>query len=446
MSSKVRTAVLLGVIVTFACVRTEPPPDIILITVDTWRADRLSVYGGVTVPPGWLSEFAEQAVVFDEAIAPAPWTWPTLASIASGVYPSSHAAGAGQDPLCLEATTLPEVLEAEGWHTVFAGSNTYITDAGTGFEQGFAAYWGFNDEPAESLLKAVKASPRPRATMPTFVWMHLLEAHCPFDASEEVVARVRAGADSSGPPDEEFAAIVARTEPCFQVPANRPAAPASVRRSDYLAAYDAGLIEADEALRRIQERLTEAGLWDNAWVVLTGDHGEEFGEHGRIGHGSSVHREVARVPLLIKPPAGRLDVPRGTRVSVPVSLTDLTTTLAGMAGAEPDPSWVGRDLLDAMLGRPLAPAIVRSETDQGPPARLAMAEGYARVSGDGVTSVFNLGADPEQRAPITSLQGIEGLVDRLAAVPSAPPVCSSGNRPVSRREQMRLRALGYLSD
>ena len=128
-------------------------PNIILITVDTWRADRLHLYGAQRSTSPWLDAFAADSLVFDRAIAPSSWTWPTMASVATGLYPGRHGIQTPEGSLCAEATTLAEALHSAGWRTGFVGSNQYFEPKDSGYRQGFEFFWAAGSEAAARVLE-----------------------------------------------------------------------------------------------------------------------------------------------------------------------------------------------------------------------------------------------------------------------------------------------------
>ena len=356
----------------------------VLITVDTWRADRLGLHGSPRPTSPWLERFAESSVVFDEAVAPSSWTWPSMVSIATGLMPSQHGAITLNRPLREEHTTLAEVFTDAGYRTLFVGSNIYLEPYDCGYQRGFARYdvlgglpWSYLRPVLRSALLDPVGPPDP----PIFLHLHLFDPHCPFAPEDGALDRVRLmpldprpGCDELDPlcalgrraPLLELMAELQSREAraCFLEPVDldRPQ-PLRLADSDDLSGwrslgvgwgeildqYDAELLETDRILAEIEQILTARGLWSDSWVAITGDHGEEFGEHGRVGHGENLTTETVRVPLLIRPPTGSRA--GGLRVAEPVSLADLAPTLASVAGVTGPPGWADRDLLGLIDAR-----------------------------------------------------------------------------------------------
>ena len=348
----------------------EDAPHVLLVTIDTWRADRLGLYGSPRATSPWLEEFAEEAVVFERAIAPASWTWPTMASLASGMYPRGHGAMVPDSPLCDEADTLAEVFHDGGWRTGFVGSNTYFEPDEAGYRQGFEYYYASGSESARTVLTYTGyfLDGGWTSSEPFFLHLHFFDPHCPYDPEDSAVATAREvvfGPTDWGdepPPRIGWDQIGHACHVLPVVDSNVRGSldqhPLATDMTEYLDHYDAELVEMDRALRLLKAVLSATGAWDKAWIVLTGDHGEEFAEHGRVGHGDNLYAETSWVPLLIRPPGGTT----ARRIAEPVSLVDIPTTLASVAGLDVPASWDGRDLGPAVMGAPLEPEPVFAET------------------------------------------------------------------------------------
>ncbi len=428
--------------------RTAPPgaPDVLLVTIDTWRSDRLGLYGGNPATDPWLQSVADDGVAFEQAIAPSPWTWPTLSSLASGLHPASHRAETADAPLCAEVETLAEVLGAAGWRTLMVGSNPYLDVHAASFFQGFEyacpSRFEGGPEPVQQALEAVAAVP---ADEPLFLWVHLFDPHCPYVPSEASVAALGRPAGGPPPADPGFAAAVQRSGQCHWLPrlAGDPAqagspAPSTDRRL-YLDAYDGELRDVDDRLRELAEGLDRLGRWDDAWIALTGDHGEEFGEHGRVGHGFSVYAESTSVPLVLRAPATQEGRRRGDaggpaagrRVATAVSLVDVPPTLLDVAGVEVPGSWQGHSLAAALSGGEIPDRPVLAETWDGRHQRLLQAEGRRII----------VPSSPDEAPP--SAEDLD-LVDRTWADLHRQSICPPGPKselsPSAREE---LRSLGY---
>ena len=452
--------------------RGPPPnatqPDVVLVTIDTWRADRLGVYGSARAATSrTLASWAEAGVLFEHAYAPSPWTWPTLASIATGLHPTAHGATTPEAGLCDAPDTLAEVLWGAGLRTGYAGSSAYVEPPGprptdAGIAAGFEFFWARGMTDGAGVLRRAAAFLDGADDGPVFLRVHLYDPHCPYDPDPAGVAALgppvgHAGMDGAWLPD--FRTSVREAGGCYLVPPLPPGLDREIAPSErgedlqaYLDAYDGELVETDALLGEVEGLLRTRGRWDRAWVVVTGDHGEEFGDHGRLGHGFSAYAETARVPLVVRPPTtGDGPWARGVRVTTPVSLVDLPPTLASALGLRPPKSWQGRDLGDALRGRPLEPAPVLVASDyEAASARLVIDGGLAlhRDPRDG-RRLFDVARDPWHRRDRSAgrapdVDRLEGVLGREEARVAEGRLCDPTRRAMSPEQTEALRALGYL--
>jgi arylsulfatase A-like enzyme len=363
-------------------------PDVVLITVDTWRADRLGLHGSPRGTSPFLERLADDALVFERALSTASWTWPSMVSIVTGLTPSEHGAISIDHAAPDGASTLAEVFAAAGYATEFIGWNSYLCADGAGFDQGYERY-ACHGASAEQIrdqlvdrLRESEDDPRPR-----FLHLHLFDPHCPYSPPSWALSAVRVApmdrSDRCTPGDplcadpgradffDLMAALPSRhARSCFLEPAGDATTtppprdfgphgdtPQGWRDSglgwaETLDLYDGELLYTDRMMADIAEDLDRAGRWSGAWVAMTGDHGEELGEHGRVGHGDNIGLETVHVPLLIRPPLGpdgRRDL-RGLRLPRPVSAVDLAPTLAAVANVPAPEGWWGRSLVTRAAG------------------------------------------------------------------------------------------------
>jgi choline-sulfatase len=278
--------------------RPAVPPNIILITLDTIRADRMGFLGSKAGLTPNLDSLARQAVVFPRTYAHVPLTTPSHATILTGTYPQfSHVADLG-DPLAREIPFLPDVRHQRGYTTAaFVGSQVLDPKsvAVPGFDRGFDMYdAGFHSRQigedryasverrgAVVVSRAVSWLQDHRGS-PFFLWVHLYDAHEPYD----------------------------------------PPAPFKARYSS--APYDGEIAYVDFAVGNLLKALREKGLYDRSLIAVVADHGEAFGEHGEQSHGFFLYDETVHVPFILKLPGQRL---AGTRVTAHVGLVDIAPTL-----------------------------------------------------------------------------------------------------------------------
>jgi len=336
---------------------------VVFVVVDTVRKDRLSVYGYDRPTAPGLETVAEEAVVFDQAVAPAPWTLPVHASLFTGEYPSEH--GASQERPYLEgSTTLAETLSAAGYATACYTANAWITPY-TGLTRGFdeqdnffellpgdllsgplARAWqvmndherlrGFADRLVElgnwaheyfagggrADSKTPQAIDRAisfldRTDDPSFLFLNLLDAHLPYHPPARYV--------------EEFAPGVDSTTVCQNSKEFNSGARA-IDDDEWRAIrglYDSEIRHLDAELERLWTWLRDHDRWDETMVVVCADHGELHGEHGLYGHEFCIYDELVNVPLLVKHPSLEPD-----RRDDQVELVDLYHTVLDHAGVE----------------------------------------------------------------------------------------------------------------
>jgi len=443
----------------------EGAPNVILITVDTWRADRLGLYGSPRPTSGFLDELAKDSIVFERAVAPAPWTWPTMVSLAAGVPPRGHGAIKPETPLCEEATTLAEVMHEGGWRTGFVGSNNYFEPPDNGYRQGFEFYFASGSEDGTRVVEYAGNFLEPIYGQPFFLHTHFFDPHCSYDAAENSLWAVRdVPFGPTDATDEEIGPLGwdMMAHPCHAVPPIDEGTPLhqhplATKASEYLDAYDAELHQLDGKLALLKMVLKSSSAWDNSWVVVTGDHGEEFGEHGRIGHGDSVYSETTWVPLLIRPPGGLAG--GGRRIATPVSLVDVPRTVVAALGLKVPGTWTGRDLAAAFTGGEIETVPVISETLyrndhwqallQGREHRLMVggllpiAEQYAN---DDVMDRRNLLEQPRTDRQRIETVMMAGRLRAELAAQSAARICDAGSMTYDPTHWEELKALGYTSE
>jgi len=353
----------------FACAPDSgqrPPerPDLVLVTIDTLRADHLGSYGyALDVSPN-LDRVADQGVRFAEATAQWPSTWPSTASMLTGTYPGRN--GVVWSPkraLDWSQETLAEILSRAGYRTGAVVSNASIGRR-MQFHQGFDTFvesWleGYRREFPGRPYRAMDALGVKRFTNatvvtdealawlalqpkrePIFLWVHYMDPHGPYVPPAEYEGLFPDAYPSQPLPIDEIPEHQRRT-PAGE---NEPTADLAY----YIASYDREIRYLDDELARLLDALL--ARWDNApgLLVITADHGESFDEHGEIlGHGRTPFRPTTRVPLLLRMP-GRL--PEGRVVETPVGLVGLLPTVLDLLGIETPAHVQGRTLLPWVNG------------------------------------------------------------------------------------------------
>lgn len=453
-----------------ACGAREPEPgpakpDLLLVIVDTLRADRLACYGGPEDVGEFLCSLGDDGVRFVWAFSTAPYTAPSVASILTSQYPSAHRVSQfTDDPLAEETPTLAEALSAGGWATAAFVSNPALRSSrnlGQGFdvyddhmarrERNRRVYERVADDTTDAALAWAREARRP-----WFLLVHYQDPHGPYDPPGVPLPPVAGGRELPLLDDNSGWGGI----PAYQ-------ALDGVRAADvYETRYLEEIRYLDRHLRRLVEGLEATGA--RPGVLVTADHGEAFGDDGYyFAHGHSLGVDQIRVPLIWRPPAG----PGAARGSAggavvwdPVSGLDVAPTLLGAAGVSAS---------DAFLGAPL-PAPRPLGAPPAGPARVFFAEHTVRVAV--VEGRFYYARDHEafqkptrdqnsgglllpvpRRGALLSATGdfaayeaarmsdgrwqrAEALVrEHVAGMPGAP----AEPRPLSPEVEERLRALGY---
>jgi len=314
---------------------SEERPSIVLVVMDTLRADELSCYGNRAHTTPALDALAARGLLHERAYATSSWTWPSTVSILTGLWPEAH--GVVSQFHCYldhRLDTLAEVLGRENFATAAFACNPLL-DPSKGFAQGFEVYdYSRQFRTSEAVLWDIESWIVRHAEARFFLYLHLIDPHRPVHARPEDFERV--GASPVAPPGspkdplvdgsrqlEEVGAITegGNVDPDLVIPPERQR---WIRDS-----YSAGVLSADYYVGEVLRALEEQGLADTTLVVFTSDHGEELFDHGHLGHGHSLHQELVRVPLILAGPG----VPRGERARVPVSNIALFETLAKCGGA-----------------------------------------------------------------------------------------------------------------
>jgi arylsulfatase len=302
-------------------------PSVILVSLDTLRADHLSAYGYPRETSPALDRLAAEGILFENAVAPAPNTPPSHMSIFTSLYPTVHGFTGEGDRLAGWRLTLAEYLREAGYRTAATTDGGYMR-GWFGFGQGFERY--------EDSLKGIAASrdlvlewlDGPLAGDPTFLFIHCYDVHSPYDAPPPY-GTMFTDPDYDGgfyPGSRQLEAIRRRL-------AEDPTATHGLTEADVahmIDRYDGGIRYVDAIIGELVAALEVRGLLETTWLVVTSDHGEEFTEHGSVLH-ETLYRTVTHVPLIVRPPGGR-EAP--LRVPHVVELTDLMPTILEIASID----------------------------------------------------------------------------------------------------------------
>ncbi len=339
----------------------EPPVHLLLVTLDTLRADHLGVYGHRAPTSPALDAFAETATVFGDVTCSMPTTLPSHLTIFTGLTPAQHGVSENGVVPSGELTSIFDLLAARGVRTAaivsakvlaakyLAGLGLAEVAFGDGSSPGALEVRG--DVVTDQAIEWLAAG----GEEPFALWLHYFDAHEPYDPPQRWAERFTAG--YNGP-------LGVLSTP-WLVALNDEAAAAKLSEADrdYVAdLYDAQIAFLDAELGRLFAFLKQRGLWQKTLVLIVGDHGQAHGEAGFWGHGERLLEPVVQVPLLVKLPGQAIS----GRVRTPVETLDVLPTLAAYYRLEMPPDRSGRSLVQALRGggepAPRGPRIIERRT------------------------------------------------------------------------------------
>jgi arylsulfatase A-like enzyme len=347
------------------CRGTDPQPNVVIVLIDTLRADRLGAYGHRRPTSPHIDQLGRDGVLFERAVAPAPWTLPSVPSLLTGVMPCEHRVIRDGDRLPAGIETLAERLKRAGYATASLFHNPYAGPL-TGMQRGFdvSRMTENSDGPAIDPLLADSATP-------LFLYVHNTEPHNPYEATDEFVrpfgdvpAAIRDEVMQRSKAYRRLTRVDGDADRLLGATDNTAEQIQALRDLDALrpavdVLYDARVLEADRRVGSIIEQLEARGRWENTLFIVTSDHGEEMGEHGGWQHDQSVYEELVHVPLIIRFPRNQY---AGRRVADVVGLIDvLPTTMEVVRRADLNGAARGRSLMPLVRGEawrpPSEPAI-----------------------------------------------------------------------------------------
>lgn len=325
----------------------ERPPDIVLISIDSLRPDHLGCYGYARPTSPTIDQLAAQGLRFETALSTTSWTLPAHAALFTGLFDSTHGVVNNHMALADEHETLAERLKARGYQTAGFYGGPYL-DSVFGFAQGFDHYescmsplgeHAHADITGPRTIAAVERHHTGLNEQPLFCFVHLWDVHYDYLPPRQYVEQFSPNYAGS----MDFTAF--DTNPAI----HEHMAPRD--RAHLIALYDAEIRSVDDQVRDILSCVARRGRLEQTLVVITADHGEEFFEHGKKGHQSSLFEEQVRIPLILHWPA---QIPAGLVARDSVRIIDIAPTLANAAGALGAWRVQGRDLQPAWRGQALA--------------------------------------------------------------------------------------------
>mgnify|MGYP002777276563 CR=1 FL=1 len=442
------------------CGAASPPArNVVLLVLDTVRADHLGCYGYARPTTPSLDSFAAGADRYALARSTAPWTLPSHASLFTGKVPQLHGADARRlasgevlDAMSLRAEelTLAEALRESGWATAAFVANAGYVNPRMGLDQGFEEFMNQRLDARSMSERALSWIDKQAPDKPWFVFVNYMDAHRPYNTAALPPERA---VGMPKPPAEGEPNTVEALEALYRhvFTQSEPPPPEMVQR--VIDDYDLGLANLDLGLAALFDGLKARGLLEHALVVVTADHGEYFGEHDLVEHSKDVYEQALRIPLIVKRPVQR----EGRVVEAPMSLADVPALVLREAA----PEVAQRRAADfpgtsGLLGHVAQARYARRrdlEAEWGPRFQRERDALYVERfklihSSDGKHELYDLSADPgeqtnlfpREQARVTALvRWMERL--RLAGegggvLPRAP----------SSAELAELAALGYVDE
>ncbi len=424
--------------------RVPDRPHVVIVDIDTLRADRMSLYGyeRKTTPgiAAWHRRWRDRAVVFTDCVSAASWTLPSTLSLLTGLAPHQHGVDHGTQALGDSAVTLAERLGEAGYETrgyVEAG----MVSGALGFAQGFDVYTS-SPHQATDWDPALAWLDQRRSERPFLLFLQTYRVHSPhahdlrFEPADEPYSGPFAGLSLSGH-------LVVDQAQATGVPLTQ----ADRDHLDRL--YDAGIHTVDRLVSKFLEELDARFGPEQVLVIITSDHGEEFFDHGATGHGQSLHAELLQVPLIVRFPEIE-HLPESGRSSRPVSLLDIVPTVLDVAGLAPAADTPGVSVRDLLDGPPrIRPRVAR----RGDRAAAIEQDGFKLIVSTTrrpePPRLFDLGRDPNELDDVADeyperVAALRDLLEQyLARYPSLLDVQQSD---LDTAALEAMQALGYLGE
>lgn len=403
----------------FACsaAHAQLSTPVILISVDTLRADHLSCYQAGRRPTPNIDALTKNGTLFSQVSTPFPLTLPAHAALFTSTYPSANGVQDNGVPLRSTAVTLAAVLKSAGYRTAaFVGS--FVLDRRFGLSRGFDVYDGPLDvhnktaptvierkRPGVQVAEAARNWVARNSSAPFFLFFHLYDLHLPYDLPQDP----------------------------------------SLRHGE--TGYTAELAYVDRVLGDFLTFLDRRGLSQKALIVFTSDHGEGLGEHGESTHGYFIYQSTLHVPLLIRWPAGSRRTPQD-RVDEPAGLLDVAPTILDAVGLPRPGGMRGRSLIEPAGAREIYSESLYARNHFGCAAVRSLRVGNYKYIEAPKPELYDLSSDPKEQRNLYEQERSKAVAmgERLAAVRAGAPAARSSQPSSPTPENVRiLRSLGYLS-
>ncbi|MFT5290779.1 MAG: choline-sulfatase [Planctomycetota bacterium] len=440
-------ALVLAPFVSLACGGDEPAvdrrPDIVLVTIDTVRADHLDLYGYGRETAPRIAELGRAGLVFEQAIAQAPWTLPSMASIHTGLYPSEHGAIGNTTPLAANHPVIAEMLKARGYETQAVTSHVFVSST-YGFARGFdnmdeSHIPGRTGSSSQIHTELALAAHRAAGDAPLFLWVHYFDPHYSYLRHREYGF----AADAAGRFDGDIHFVSSVGEELHD---------ASPEELEYIrSVYDEEIASTDHWVGELIAGVRGSERTRPTVFVVTADHGEAFLDHGRMAHGKDVYDEMVRVPLVI---GGDIDASlRGRRVKQPVETASIAATVLELAGIErhmiPGVSLISGTLSDSLPRDVYTEGSYAAAPDQ---RKRSIIHGTWKLIlhlDDDHVELYNRATDPAEREDLAEDPESQVMRNTLLAALARQRSSATANAPqadLSEEERSKLDALGYFGD
>lgn len=431
--------------------------NLILVLIDTLRADKLDLYNPNTVvKTDYLSALSKEAMIFERAFAPENWTKPSVASLLTGLYPDTHGTKSDRDVLPSDVVMIPEHLKALGFVTAGFVANGYVSDK-FGFKQGWDTWTNYVREGKPNRAQfvvgdAVAWLNKRTDDRPFFMYVHTIDPHVPYIPPNKYLKMYDDGL-YNGPVEASATAKIAEGIKTGRVKLNER------DKVRYEALYNGEITYHDDQLVLLQNTLTELGLLENTAVIITADHGEEFFDHGSAGHGHSLYEELVHVPLIVRlQGTHNNNVP--ARDGDEVSLVDIFPTICEVLGVECPKEAEGKSLVPRLKAeaRDIFPSASFAEFLDN---QKAIRMGRFKLILRGLrTTLFDLTNDPGETRDLSdeypiALTALRDALSGHLARSTATSIANGDKKALPKKHKVtqtvidketadQLKALGYL--
>jgi choline-sulfatase len=452
-------------------VRVDPPKitagsekkkNVVVVLIDTLRADKLTAYAKTRVKTPAFGKFVKESTLFERCQAPSNWTKPSCATVLTGLYPDTHKVRGHASRVGSSIKLASEIFRGMGFGTGAFIANGYLAKE-FGFDRGWTEYVNFIREnkntDAENVYKQSLDFIAANKEKPFFTYIQTIDPHVPYDPPDEDL-KLYDGQAYDGP-------VRSRSTGNLLEDFKRKKVELNARdRRRLEALYDGEITYHDRHFGHFLDGLNQLGVLDDTIVVVCSDHGEEFFDHESVGHGHSLFQELIHVPLVIRAPGV---VPAGKRLANNVGLSDILPTVLAATGVPVPKGMEGTDLLPVANGEVPDPmnAAFASFFSEADDRNLSWAvrkgDFKLKMRGPARTYLYNLNNDPRERVDVDvryplALRALRIALGQFIGAPdkrhwnSQMVAAQVVGKPKAREEEaempedlrQQLRALGYM--